>query len=95
MIIYAIANALLPFGAITMVGYIFACIYGFSKILDDPYRMVMWGLGYAIGALAVSLILSSALLLLSKGEATSIFAGGVILYVCVVFWLKARKLKKK
>lgn len=92
-LIHAMAEALLDFGLLTTIGYYAACIYGFSKILDDPYRIVKWGVGYAIGASVTPLIFSSVWPEIQKGTYLSIFSGLVILYVVVMIWLKARELK--
>lgn len=94
ILIHAMANALLDFGWFTALGYYIACIYGFSKILDDPYRIIKWGGGYAIGASVTPLIFSSFLPQITEGTYVSIFSGLIILYVLVMVWLKARELKK-
>lgn len=92
-LIHAMAEALLDFGLLTTIGYYVACIYGFSKILDDPYRIVRWGAGYAICASVIPLIFSSVWPEIQKGTYLSLFSGLVILYVVVMIWLKARELK--
>lgn len=92
-IIHAMAEALSDFSIFAMIGYYVACIYGFSKILDDPYRIVKWGAGYAIGASVTPLLLSSVWPEIKEGTYLSIFSGVVILYVIVMIWLKARTLK--
>lgn len=92
-LIHAMAEALLDFGLLTTIGYYVACIYGFSKILDDPYRIVRWGAGYAIFASVIPLIFSSVWPEIQKGTYLSLFSGLVILYVVVMIWLKARELK--
>ena len=88
------ADALLGFGMLTVIGYYVACIYGFSKILDDPYKIIRWGGGYAIGAAITPLIFSSFLPQIKEGTFVSIFSGSVILYVIVMVWLKAKELKE-
>jgi len=92
-LIHAMANALLGFGWFTALGYYAACIFGFSKILDDHYKIIKWGVGYAIGAAVTPLVLSSAWPEIKAGTWGSIFSGLVILYVVVMLWLKARELK--
>lgn len=92
-IIHAMAEALLDFGIFTTVGYYFACIYGFSKILDDPYRIVKWGAGYAIGASVTPLLFSMAWPELQKGTSISIFTAIIIVYILFMIWWKARELK--
>ena len=94
ILIHAMANALLDFGWFTALGYYVACIYGFSKILDDPYRIIQWGGGYAIGASVTPLVFSSLWPQIKEGTYVSIFSGLVILYVIAMIWLKARELKK-
>lgn len=93
-LIKAMADALLGFGMLTAIGYYVACIYGFSKILDDPYKIIRWGGGYAIGAAITPLIFSSFLPQIKEGTFVSIFSGSVILYVIVMVWLKAKELKE-
>lgn len=93
-IIHVMAEALLDFGLLTTISYYVACIYGFSKILDDPYRIIKWGGGYAIGASVIPLIFSSVWPQIKEDTYASMFSGLVILYVIVLFWLKARELKK-
>jgi hypothetical protein len=94
ILIHAMANALLGFGWFTALGYYVACIYGFSKILDDPYRIIKWGGGYAIGASVTPLIFSSFWPQIKEGTYVSIFSGLVIIYVIIMVWLKARELKE-
>ncbi|MCG2736686.1 MAG: hypothetical protein L6282_09875 [Candidatus Methanoperedenaceae archaeon] len=94
ILIQAMADALLSFGWFTVLGYYVACIYGFSKILDNPYRIIYWGGGYAIGASVTPLIFSSVWPQIKEGTYVSIFSGVVILYVIIMVWLKARELKE-
>jgi hypothetical protein len=94
ILIHAMANALWGFSWFTALGYYVACIYGFSKILDDPYKIIRWGGGYAIGAAITPLIFSSFLPQIKEGTFVSIFSGLVILYVIVMVWLKAKELKE-
>lgn len=94
ILIHYMANALLGFGWFTALGYYVACIYGFSKILDDPYRIIEWCVGYAIGASVIPLIFSSFWSQIKESTYVSIFSGLVILYVIVMVWLQARELKK-
>ena len=93
-LIHAFAEALVDFSIFTAIGYCIACVYGFSKILDDPYRIIRWGGGYAIGAAITPLIFSSILPQLKEGTTVSIFSAIIILYVFIMMWLKVRELKK-
>ena len=56
-IIFYMGQALYnSFGIITLIGYIFACIYGITKIVDNPERVLVWGVGFLIGADTASII---------------------------------------
>jgi cytochrome c biogenesis protein CcdA len=81
-------------GILTVVGYAFACIYGLAKIIDDPYRIIRWAVGYIIGSVAIKLIFEEFVPQITSATSTSIFASLIILYVCVRFYLKAKELKE-
>lgn len=91
--IYAFATALLDFGWFTTLGYLIACLHGFSKILDDPYRIIKWGFGYAIFALVTPLIFTSFWPQLHKGTIVSIFTALFIGYVIFMILWNTNKLK--
>ena len=74
IIIYAMAEALLPLSIFAVIGYVVACLYGFSNILDNPNRMLLWGVGYAIGAAITPIIFSSVWPEIQKGTSISIFS---------------------
>lgn len=93
ILIRAMAEAILDFSWFAMVGYYSACIYGFSKILDDPYRIIKWGVGYVIGAVAVRMIFDNMIPAYSGNDAVSLLSVIVIGYVILMFYLKARELK--
>ncbi|MBS3126093.1 hypothetical protein J4453_01470 [Candidatus Woesearchaeota archaeon] len=93
IIINAIAEAILDFSWIATVGYYSACILGFSKILDDPSRVVKWGVGYVIGAVAVKMIVENMIPAYDGNDAVSLISVFVIGYVILAFYLKARELK--
>lgn len=93
-LIHAFAEALVDFSIFTAIGYYVACIEGFSKILNDPYRIIRGGVGYAIGAAITPLIFSSIWPQLKEGTAVSIFSAVIILYVFIIMWLNVRELKK-
>ncbi len=92
-IIHAMAEALLDFGILPTIGYYVSCIYGFSKIVDDPYRIVKWGAGYAIGAAVTPMVFTMVWPEIQKGTSLSIFSGVIIFYVLFMIWWKARELK--
>ena len=93
ILINAMAEAILDFSLLSMIGYYVACIYGFSKILDDPYRIIKWGVGYVIGAVAVKMIFENLIPAYDGNNFVSIFSILVIGYVILMFFLKARELK--
>ena len=92
-LIHAFAESLVDFSLFTAIGYYVACIYGFSKILDDPYRIIKWGTGYAIGASVTPLIFSSLWPQVKEGTSVSIFSAVIIAYVLFMIWWRARELK--
>jgi len=94
IVIYFIATLLLDFSRIAAAGYIIVCIYAFSNILDDPTKVITWGIGYIMGAIAISLLFNKLIPILSRNDLTSLFAGFVILYIIIVIYAKSRKLRK-
>ncbi len=93
-IIYAMGEVIFEsYGLITLLGYIFSCLYGISKIVDDPRRTVAWGVGYFIGAMAFKMIPEFIFPELKSVTWVSTISILVILYVIIQFYLKARKLK--
>jgi len=93
ILINAMAEAILDFSWLSMIGYYVACIYGFSKILEDPYRIIKWGVGYVIGAVAVKMIFENLIPVYDSNNFVSIFSAFVIGYVLLMFFLKSRELK--
>jgi hypothetical protein len=95
MIIWFMAQAIVPFGIFTTISYVIACLYGFSKIIDNPNRPLIWGVGFVIGSQAIKLITTSFLPMIKEGTSVSILSGLVILYVIVTLYIKAYRLKKE
>ena len=81
------------YGLITLISYIFACIYGFSSIIHNPYRPIIWGVGFTFGAITVDLFFNSFLPTISEGNIVSIFSGIVILFVIYRIYTKSMELK--
>ncbi|MBR9677373.1 hypothetical protein GOV04_04485 [Candidatus Woesearchaeota archaeon] len=81
-------------GILTIVGYVFAVIYGIAKIIDDPYRIIYWAMGYIIGQQAVKVLTEMFIPRITANTTTSLVSAGVILYVVVALYLKAMELKK-
>jgi RsiW-degrading membrane proteinase PrsW (M82 family) len=94
IIINAMAKAILEFSVLSAIGYYFACIYGFSSALEDPYRVIKWGVGYVIGAIAVKMVFENMIPAFDPNNAVSIVSVLVIGYVVIQFYLKSRELKK-
>ena len=92
-LIHAFAEVLVDFSLFTAIGYYVACIYGYYKILDDPYRVIKWGVGYAICASVTPLIFSSIWPQIKEGTYVSVFSALVIVYVLFMVWWRARELK--
>ena len=93
ILINAMAKAILDFSWLSTIGYYVACIYGFSKILDDPYQIIKWGVGYIIGAVAVKMIFENLIPAYDGNTFVSIFSVLIIGYVILMFFLKSRELK--
>ncbi|MFC1722889.1 hypothetical protein ACFL0V_02015 [Nanoarchaeota archaeon] len=93
-LIYAFSELLVDFSIFAMIGYCVACIYGLSKILDDPYRIIKWGAGYAIGASVTPLVFSLVWPELKQGTSMGIFTSAIMLYVLFMILWRARELKK-
>ncbi len=91
--IYIVAELLADFSLFTAIGYCVACICGFSKILDDPYRIIKWGAGYIIGASVTPLFFSLLWPQIKEGTSKSIFTTLIITYALFMIWLRARALK--
>jgi hypothetical protein len=94
IVIYFISTLLADFSKFAAAGYIIVCIYAFTNILDDPTKVITWGIGYIMGAVAISLLFNKLIPILSKNDWTSLFAGFVILYIIIALYAKSRKLRK-
>ena len=81
------------FGLLTLLGYIFACIRGLTKIVDKPERTVVWGVGFTIGAVAVKMISDNLIPAYDGNNIVSLVSVVIIGYVILSFYLKARELK--
>lgn len=95
IIIYVIAQIIFTISLLATVGYIFACIIGFSDILKKPLRIIYWGGGYMLGAFAIYLFVNILFPRINAINATNIFAGIIIAYGITVLYFNARKLRKK
>jgi len=94
LIIKSMAQAIYPFGLITTISYIIACIYGFTKIIDDPYRPLVWGVGFIIGTQATNILSNLLIPELKTGTMVSLFSVSIIFYVFIIFYQKSRELKR-
>lgn len=81
------------YGLFTFISYIFTSIYGFTRIVDNPYRIIIWGVGFAFGAIAVDLLFNRFLPYMGGGDLVSIFSGLVVLSVIVMLYIKSIQLK--
>ena len=84
---------LASYGLFTHIAYVIACVYGFSRIIANPYRPLIWGVGFALGAVATDLIFSTFIPTISGGDWVSVFSGLVILFVIIMVYLKSKELK--
>lgn len=94
IIIYSLTLAIYhAYGFITAIGYVFACTYGLTKIIDDPRRTVAWAVGFIIGAVASNMFFEIFIPTIRGGDATSVYSALIILFVIFMFYLKAKELK--
>jgi hypothetical protein len=42
-------------GFIALIGYFFTCLYGLIKIINKPWRLIIWAVGYTLITIAISL----------------------------------------
>ena len=85
---------MLDFGVFPFISYILTCIYGFTRIIDNPNRPLVWSVGFIVGTEVIKLIFDSFIPTIKGGDAVSWFAGLIILYVILKLFLKSRELKK-
>ena len=81
------------YGFLALIGYIFACLYGATKIIDEPRRSLMWGVGYFFAATTTNIFFEMFVPEIKGETATSSLAAIVILYVIAIIWFKSRELK--
>ena len=81
------------FGLFTQISYYFTCVYGFTRIVYDPYRPLYWGVGFAVGAVATNLVFTNFIPTVGGGDMVSIFSGLVVLIVIASIYMKSRELK--
>jgi hypothetical protein len=93
IICYYMAIAILDFGYKTMIGYIFACIKGFPKIIEDPQRIIKWAIGFIGTAVMLPQIISIIIPEIEKGTILSIFTTLFILVVIGSIYYDFHKLK--
>ena len=94
ILIYFVANIILEFSTFATIGYILICIYGFIHILDKPLNILIWGVGYIIGAIAISLMFNKLIPTISEKTFTSIFTGVVLFAMIALLFIQSRKLRK-
>ncbi|MFA6460812.1 MAG: hypothetical protein WCV90_00965 [Candidatus Woesearchaeota archaeon] len=93
-IAYAMGEYLFSsFGLLTLAGYVFACLKGLTRILDQPGRTVIWGVGFTFGAVAIRMISDNLLPAYDKNNLVSLISVGIIAYVIFSFYLKSKELK--
>lgn len=80
-------------GIFTMVGYVFAVIYGIAKVIDNPNRPALWAVGYIIGQQTVKILTEMFLPQIKTNTTASLLSAGIIFYVFVALYLRAMELK--
>tara|TARA_Y100000310_G_C20470628_1_gene709850 strand:+ start:55 stop:441 length:387 start_codon:yes stop_codon:yes gene_type:complete len=92
-LIHVMAEAILDFSWLAMVGYYSVCVYNFSKILEDPYRVIRWGVGYIVGAVAIGIIFDNVIPAYNGNDVVSIISMLITGFVVFKFYLNAEELK--
>ena len=93
-IVYAMGEYLFSsFGLLTLLGYIFVCIKGITKIVDKLDITVVWGVGFAIGAVSIKMISEYLIPAYNGNNIVSLVSVVIIGYVILSFYLKSRELK--
>jgi len=92
-IIIVMSKYVLEFGVFTFVSYIFACIWGFTKTIENPSRPLVWSIGFIVGAEATGLLFNEVFPLVKENTAVSWFSALVIFYIAFKIWWKSRELQ--
>lgn len=94
IIIQAMIKELLKIGYLPTISYIVACTYGFTKIVDNPSRPLMWAVGFILGNEVSKLFFNAFIPTLLEKTQVSIFSALIILYVIISFKIHSNRLKK-
>lgn len=81
------------FSILTLITYIFFCLKGVTKIINDPRRTVVWAVGFVIGATAVKMISENFIPTINFKDIASIISLMITVYVILALYLKSRELK--
>ena len=93
-IMYAFAQHFFEyFSIMTLIGYIFLCLKGITRIIDDPRRTITWAVGIVIGAIASQMIFENLIPALKFRDLASIISAIFIAYVIISFFIKSEELK--
>jgi|GEM_PF-1569410 len=92
--IYIIGQILFHFfGILTLVGYIFACLYDITAIIDKPKRTFVWALGYAVSAVMIGFFFGKLYPAISGKTAASVYSLAMTAIIIIILFLQSRKLK--
>ncbi|KXS43145.1 MAG: hypothetical protein AWU59_1259 [Methanolobus sp. T82-4] len=94
IIIKTMAGQLLVYGYLPVLSYLVACTYGFIRIIDNPYRPLVWAVGFIIGSEASKLFMNGVIPAIQEKTQVSIFSALIIFYVVIMLKLKSNELKK-
>jgi hypothetical protein len=94
LIIPKLGNTILTISLISTISYYIACIYGITKLIDDPRRAVTWCVGYIIGAMAFRLVVDNVLPMFRFNDLIASIGALVVFVVAVEFYTKSQELKK-
>lgn len=93
-IIFVMSQQLLfSFGLFPFISYLIICIYGFSRIIDNPYRPLVWSVGFVVGTTAINILFNDFIPIIQGGDMVSLFSGIIILYIVGILLFKSRELK--
>ena len=93
VVIYFMLNAILPFGFITTISYLIACIRGLTKIVDDPYRPLLWSIGFVFSAVMIKILVNRLVPNFNEITLISLISVLLIVYMVTPILLKLREFK--
>jgi hypothetical protein len=93
LFIYLMMGLVVGFGIFPLLGYLFYSIINLNKLIEKPWKSLIWGIIYMISAILFEAFLRHVLPLLSKGDGASIFSGIILGSLLIFLWVKNRSFK--